>query len=85
MFANKNVGDAVNEGISEHKPIILSKIPLFISKDDNIDVSLYVSPSDSAGLCIGSSGVSVDIASPIAGSTLLVAATKENMPRTTSI
>ena len=66
--------------ISEYTPIFLSKIRLFISKDHNIDVSLYVSP-DSVGFCIRSLGVSVDIARSAAGSNLLVAAVNKHMRR----
>ena len=72
----------VNEGISENTRIFSSEIPLFlISKHHNTNVSLYVSPPHSAGLCIRSLGVSVDIARSAAGSNLLVAAVNKHMAR----
>ena len=61
LFMSKNVRDGINERISEYTTLFVSEIPLFISKDHNIDVSLYVSPPDSARFRIRSLGVSVDI------------------------
>ena len=69
LCVSNNVGDldAVNEGIPEYTPILLSEILLFIFKYHTVDVSLYASPPDSAGFCIRSLGVFVNIARSSAG------------------
>ena len=67
LFVNNNARDKVNEGIPENTSIFLSEILLSIFEDHNIDVSLYVSPPDSARFCKRSLDVSVDTAHSTAG------------------
>jgi len=83
FFVADNVRHALDQGIGDYTPILLSDIPEeFSSGRIAIDVALIsVSPPDVNGL--SSLGVSVDIVkSAAANATYVVAQVNSNMPRT---
>jgi len=83
FFVAENVRDALNHGIGDYTPMLLSQIPEeFESGRIPIDVALIsVTPPDQRGLC--SLGVSIDIVkSAIANARYVIAQANSNMPRT---
>jgi len=83
FFIGPNVREAVNEGIADYTPILLSEIPaLFRKKKIHLDLALVqVSPPDPHGFC--SFGVSVDVVkAAVESAAYVVAEVNPNMPRT---
>jgi acyl-CoA hydrolase len=83
FFIADNVRDALNKGIGDYTPILLSEIPHeFETGRIPIDVALIsVSPPDASGLC--SLGISVDIVkSAVANARYVIAQVNSRMPRT---
>jgi acyl-CoA hydrolase/RimJ/RimL family protein N-acetyltransferase len=83
FFIGPNVRDAINEGVADYTPILLSDIPaLFRRKRIHLDAALIqVTPPDSHGFC--SFGVSVDVVkAAVESAAYVVAEVNPNMPRT---
>jgi len=83
FFIAENVRDAIQEGVGDYTPILLSDIPrLFTSGQLPLDAALVqVSPPDGQGRC--SLGISVDIVkSAAANAKLVIAEVNPRMPRT---
>ncbi len=83
FFIGPNVRGAINEGIADYTPILLSEVPaLFRQKKVHLDVALIqVSPPDRHGFC--SFGVSVDVVkAAVESAAYVVAEVNPNMPRT---
>ena len=83
FFIGPNVRDAVNHGLADYTPILLSDIPaLFRRKQIHLDLALVqVSPPDVHGFC--SFGVSVDVVkAAVESADYVVAEVNPNMPRT---
>ena len=83
FFIADNVRDAIQNGIGDYTPILLSEIPEeFETGRVPIDVALIsVAPPDVNGLC--SLGVSVDvIKSAVSNSRYVIAQVNESMPKT---
>lgn len=82
FFVGDNTRDAVNQGMADYSPVMLSQVPgLFRDELVPVDVALIqVSPPDSHGFV--SLGVSVDITkAAVASSELVVAQMNAHMPR----
>jgi len=82
FFVGDNTRDAVNQGLADYSPVMLSQVPgLFRDELVPVDVALIqVSPPDSHGFV--SLGVSVDITkAAVASSELVVAQMNAHMPR----
>lgn len=83
FFISKNLRDAVNGGMADYTPMLLSDIPrLFERGQMHLKTALLqVSPPDANGFC--SYGINVDIAKPIAESAdYVIAEINQKMPRT---
>jgi acyl-CoA hydrolase/RimJ/RimL family protein N-acetyltransferase len=83
FFVADNIRDALNKGIGDYTPILLSEIPAeFESGRIPIDAALIcVTPPDANGLC--SLGVSVDIVkAAVANARYVIAQANSRMPRT---
>ena len=83
FFVADNVRGALNQGVGDYTPILLSEIPgQFNSGRIPVDVALIsVSPPDVSGMC--SLGVSVDIVkSAAANARYVIAQANSRMPRT---
>lgn len=83
FFIGPNVRAAVNEGLADYTPILLSEIPaLFRKRRKPVNAALIqVSPPDSHGFC--SLGVSVDIVkAAVESAEYVIAEVNGNMPRT---
>ncbi len=83
FFIGPNVREAVNEGVADYTPVLLSDVPaLFRQKRIHLDVALVqVSPPDSHGFC--SLGVSVDVVkAAVESADFVIAEVNPNMPRT---
>lgn len=83
FFISKNLRDAVNSGLADYTPMLLSDIPKFFERGQmHLNTALIqVSPPDEFGFC--SYGISVDIAKPLAeAAEFVIAEINPNMPRT---
>lgn len=83
FFISENLRPAVNGGLADYTPMLLSDIPkFFIRGQMHLKTALIqVSPPDEFGFC--SYGVNVDIAKPIAeAAEFVVAEINHKMPRT---
>ena len=83
FFIGPNVRGAINEGIADYTPILLSEVPaLFRQKKVHLDIALIqVSPPDRHGFC--SFGVSVDVVkAAVESADYVIAEVNPNMPRT---
>lgn len=83
FFIGPNVREAVNDGIADYTPILLSEIPaLFRQKRVHLDMALIqVSPPDAHGFC--SFGVSVDVVkAAVESADYVVAEVNPRVPRT---
>lgn len=83
MFISPNVRKAVNEGLADFTPVMLSQIPrLFRSGRLVLDIAvIQVSPPDDHGYC--SYGVEVGVTKSAAESAnIVIAEVNPNMPRT---
>lgn len=83
FFVADNLREALEKGIGDYTPIMLSEIPNeFETGRIPIDVALIsVTPPDANGLC--SLGVSVDVVkSAVANAGYIIAQANSNMPRT---
>jgi acetyl-CoA hydrolase len=83
LFIAPNVRKAINEGLADFTPILLSEVPLlFIRKRLPLDVAvIHVSPPDDHGFC--SYGAEVGVTKSAAESAkMVIAEVNPRMPRT---